>query len=178
MELKEEGCSIEKIFEEIPGYEDPIKSLLSLIEDNGISIYRISKECGLNPASIPTTVESSISHEVAMRLAKFFELDPVYFALLNSYKKIMAKYEVLDLKDIGTYRDWVNIISSHDECPECAYDFTSYHIGETPKYGDAFEVNCPFCKKTIKALQSKLKKEKTIPKKGARVKKIVEGDWE
>lgn len=75
------------------------------LEPMGISQYRLAKEVGLSESHISKVVhgETRITADLALRLGKFFSMDPVVWVNLQSLYDLRTARRKTDLSDVGVW---------------------------------------------------------------------------
>ncbi|NQZ55993.1 MAG: DUF2786 domain-containing protein [Lentisphaeraceae bacterium] len=142
----------------------PHDIIRNLVEHTGISAYKIAKESGVNRATLDRILKENvnISNEVAIRLAMFFELNDLEFAMKCSLDRVMKTKESCNVIT-GGYRDWIKHFKSENTCQHCSHGFSAFYTGRKPEYGDTFWTICPKCSQKITALQRDVTFVKVLP---------------
>jgi len=138
--------SIEQINDFFSNNEEPHKQLCRLIQDCGLTTYRIEKESTVNRSIITALKKSAditITNDTAVKLATFFKLDVNQFALKCAWDRI--EHTKCNLEDISPFDKFVKYFCCDEICDGCTQKFTSYYSGKHPVYGDHFESECPNC---------------------------------
>ena len=75
------------------------------LDPMGISQYRLAKEVGVSESRISKVVrgEARITADLALRLGKFFSMDPVVWIRLQSLYDLRTARRKTDLSDVGVW---------------------------------------------------------------------------